>query len=140
MHRHPLGRGRLIAGLSAIAILAACLLPWYGVGGGVDLPARDLRAFDGSGFLAFLAALGTLAILALPYAAGDRPVGADRWLSYLLLFGLGAIGIVLWPIGLLGDYPAGLLPDRAPGLWLAAIGLVGLARATFEIAREPPRR
>jgi hypothetical protein len=36
--------------------------------------------------------------------------------------------------------PEGLLPTRAPGFWLAAVGPIVLARASFEITTERPRR
>jgi hypothetical protein len=140
MHRRPLGRGRVLAALAAVVMLAGCLLPWYGVGGAGGLPLRQLMAFDGSGILVFVAALGTLALVALPYAAGDRPVSLDSSVAYLLLFILGLVGILVWPLELLGDFVGGLLPDRAPGYWLAIAGLVVHARAVYEVFQEPPRR
>jgi hypothetical protein len=134
-----MGRGRLLAVLAAAVILVGCLLPWYGVGGSGGLPATDLRAFDGSGILAFLAALATLALVALPYAAGDRPVDVDRGLFYGLLFVAALIGVVLWPLEFL-EFPSGLLPDRAIGYWIAVAGVGLMARAVYDIAREPARR
>ncbi|HXG39888.1 MAG TPA: hypothetical protein VNJ28_03005 [Candidatus Limnocylindrales bacterium] len=125
--------------LSALAILVGCLLPWFGVGGEGGLPARELRAFDGSGILAFLAGLATIALAALPYAAGDRPVGVDRALAYAILAGAAAVGLALWPLTLLDVTLAGLVPTRAPGFWIAIAGALGLARASWEIAREPGR-
>ena len=76
MHRRPLGRGRQLAALAAIVIVVACLLPWWGVGGGDGLPALSGNAFEGSGILVFFAALAVIALLTLPYAAGDVPVAA----------------------------------------------------------------
>ena len=32
------------------------------------------------------------------------------------------------------------LPDRAPGLWLAALGLILLARAAYDVSRERAHR
>ena len=139
MHRRPLGRGRRLAILSAVVILAGCLLPWYtALGGATGLPAREFRAFDGSGILVFSAALVVVALAALPYAAGDRPVAVDRWVSYLVATAIAAVGLLIWPVDMLSTGLGGFLPDRAPGFWLAAIGLVGLARATYEIATERP--
>ena len=135
MHRRPLGRGRRLALVGAVVLVVACLLPWFGAGGGSDLPPTELRAFDGSGILVFLAGLLVLALASLPYAAG-RPVGIDAWPAYALLTGLALVGIVLWPIDLL-SYPAGLLPDRAMGFYVAIAGMLILARATYDIAREP---
>ena len=140
MHRRPIGRGRTLAVASAVVMLAGCLLPWYTVGGGNDLPAIPLGAFGGSGILVFLAALATIALVALPYAAGDRPMGADRWLIYLLFAVVAWFGLLYWPLDKLGDLAGGLLPDRAPGLWIAIVGTIGLSRAVYDIAREPGAR
>jgi hypothetical protein len=135
MHRRPLGRGRRLAALAAAVIIVGCLLPWWGFGGGDGLPARTGNAFDGSWIIVFYVALATIALLALPYAAGDVPVALDRSLSFVILVVVGwlalAIRVVdLWTLGAIG------LPDRALGLWLAALGLILLSRAVYEIARE----
>jgi hypothetical protein len=140
MHRRPLGRGRVLALVAAAMMLAACLLPWFSIGGEGDLPTLEQRAFDGAGMLVFLAALLTIAMVALPYAVGDRPVAIDSWPIYLLLLAIAVVGVALWP--LLGDrlaFPSGLLPDHAPGWWLAILGVVVLARAVFEIYQRPVR-
>jgi drug/metabolite transporter (DMT)-like permease len=137
MHRRPVSRGRRLAAFAALLMLGGCLLPWYTFVG--DLPVNPFRAFDGSGILVFVAGLAALALLALPYAAGDRPVGLDRWIAFALIFAVAFLGILLWPFQFL-DEPAGLLPDRAPGYWLATVGVLALARAAFDIAREPAPR
>lgn len=139
MHRRPMGRGRTLAVAGALVVLVGTLLPWYAFQVDAGLPAMELRAFDGSGILAFIAALGTLALVTLPYAAGDRPVSADRGLAYLLLVGVAALGVAMWPLQVIDDL-SGLLPARAPGWWIALVGLAVLARAAFEIFREPARR
>jgi hypothetical protein len=142
MPRRPLGRGRRLAVIASALMLVGCLLPWYGVGGGSDLPAIDLRAFDGSGILVFFAALLTLALITLPYAMGDRPVPADAWPLYVLFTALALIGLIAWPIqAITMTLPLdGMLPTRAPGLWIALIGVLVHARATFEIHQDPPIR
>jgi hypothetical protein len=140
VHRFPLGRGRWLAAASAVIMLVGCVLPWYTVGdpaGG--LPPLQGNAFEGSGIIVFLVALATLALVALPYAMGDRPLGGDRWPLYLLLLAFGMAGLALRLIDLIGRGVPGLLPDRAPGLWVVGVGLIVLARATYEIARVPER-
>lgn len=140
MYRFPLGRGRWIAAISAIVILVGCVLPWYTVGGTIgNLPAVTGNAFESTGILVFLAALATLAMVALPYAAGDRPVSFDRWQPYLIILIVAAIGfgVRLFDFGRQGILG---LPDRSPGLFVVGLGLIGLARATFEIAQSPDRR
>ena len=135
LHRHPLGRGRLVAAASALVVLAGCLLPWFRAGGSDGIPPIEGNAFEGPGILVFLAALATLALAALPYAAGNRPVAYDRWWAYAAVAVVAAVALVLRAAGIAAEAggPATMLPDRAPGLWLAAGGVVGLLFATAEI-------
>jgi peptidoglycan/LPS O-acetylase OafA/YrhL len=140
MHRRTLGSGRRLAIIGALLLVAGSLLPWYAIGGDNGLPQLTLRAFEtGSGVLAFLAGMATLALVTLPYAMGERPVSVDRGIAYWLLAVVAVIGVALWiPTALTA--PEGLLPDRAPGFWLAVVGSLVLARGAFEVGREPPRR
>jgi hypothetical protein len=139
MHRRPLGNGRRLAFIGALVLLVGCVLPWYTVGGDGGLPPMVYRAFDSTGFAAFLAALATIALVALPYAAGERPVGVDRGLAFGILAAVALAGVVLW-IPNVVDAPEGLLPDRAYGFWLSAVGAIILARAAYQIMLEPPHR
>jgi hypothetical protein len=143
MHRRPLGSGRRLALLGAIVVVIGCVLPWYSLGGEEgQLTAVTWTAFSSlAGILTFLAGLGTLALIALPYAAGERPVGIDRGLAFGLLAVLALLGLVLWfPAAGVLDAPEGLLPTRALGYWIAAVGSIMLARAAYDISLEPPRR
>jgi hypothetical protein len=142
MHRRPLGNGRRLALVGAIMAVVGSVLPWYGIGGEAgQLTAFTLTAFDGSGILTFLAGLGTLALIALPYASGERPLAIDRGLSFGLLAVLALVGIGLWiPLNSILDAPEGLLPARAYGFWIATLGSIILARAAYDISLEPPRR
>ena len=138
MYRFPLGRGRWIAGASAVVLLVGCVLPWYTAGGQVGgLPPVTGNAFESSGILVFLVALCTLALVTLPYAAGDRPVGLNRWPPYLILLAVGVVGVLLRVVDLVGRIPGFGWPDRSPGLWLVGVGLLMLVRATFEIWQAP---
>jgi hypothetical protein len=137
IHRRPVSRSRWLAVVGAVVMLAGCLLPWYTFVG--DAGSYAFAAFRGSGMLNFIAALATLALVTLPYAAGDRPVALDRWPSYAILAGVALLGIALWPWDF-RDELSGFLPERAPGFWLTAIGALILARAAFDIAREPTYR
>lgn len=141
MHRRPLGNGRRLAVVGAILLVVGCLLPWYVLGGDGGLPRQVYRAFDGTGIIAFLAGLGTLALVALPYAAGERPVAIDRAISFALLAVAAVVGVLLWiPQATVLDAPEGLLPTQAYGYWIAALGAIVLARAAYDIWLEPPRR
>jgi len=144
MHRRPVGRSRVFAAIGALVALAGCFLPWWTVGGADGLPVRSGNAFDAFGILVFAAAIATLALVTLPYAS-ERPVSADRWQSYALIGAAGWIGLVLRiaDLGLLRAFSFSQPTDaftRVPGLWIAAIGLAILARATFDMAREPRLR
>ena len=78
--------------------------------------------------------------MTLPYAMGDRPVAVDRWWVYAALAVIAALGLLLRSVGIALD-SGGLgtmLPDRAPGVWLAAAGVVGLAFATAELYGARP--
>ena len=92
LHRRPVGRGRLLAGLSAIVLIIACVPAWWTAGDAAEgLPQISGNAFDGPSIAVFLVALATLALITLPYAS-DRPVGFDRWWAY------AAFAIVGWAV------------------------------------------
>jgi hypothetical protein len=143
MHRRPVGRSRLLAAIGALVILAGCFLPWWTVGFD-GLPSISGNAFDSLGILVFGAAIATLALVTLPYAS-ERPVQADRWTSYAIIAAAGWLGFAYRVIELGTQKmlqfrePADVL-TRIPGLWLAGIGLIILARATYEMLQEPRLR
>lgn len=139
MNRRTIGRGRLIAGSGAVVTLVGCLLPWYRVGGEGGLPALTSNAFDGIGLGVFLAAVAVLALIALPYAAGDQPLGVDRPASFVLVISIGIAALALRALQLWQTSAFGL-PDRAPGLWIAAAGLALMAWGGAEIVGERLRR
>ena len=145
MQRRPLGRGRTLATLAGLAIVVGCVLPWWTVGGTTGIPAVSGNGLDGSGIVVFLVGIATLALVALPYAAGDRPLGVDRWLSFALLAAAGWLAFVVRIAVLIGNgafqfsEPAQVFTN-GPGLWLAGAGLVMLARAAYTMSREPRYR
>ena len=135
MHRRPLGSGRRLAGLASLIIIVACVLPWWQTSGELGLQLAG-NAFDGSGVLVFFVALAIIALLALPYAAGDVPVGLDRPLSFLILTVVGWIALAVRLVGLAAANFEAVFPQRAYGLWIAVLGLALLSRAVYDISRE----
>ncbi|HEU5203595.1 MAG TPA: hypothetical protein VFU17_04805 [Candidatus Limnocylindrales bacterium] len=142
LHRRPVGRGRMLAGLSALVLIVGCVLPWFTVGStDFSLPPRSENAFEGPSIAVFLIAIATLALITLPYAS-DRPVSFDRWWAYAAVAVVGWIGLGLRMIGVVFT-PGGLetiTPDRAIGLWVSIVGLALLTRAAYVISREPEYR
>ena len=144
MHRRPVGRTRLLAAIGALVALAGCFLPWWTVGGEDGIPQLRGDAFESLGILVFAAAIATLALVTLPYAT-ERPVPADRWSSYAIFAAIGWGGLAYRVIDLAGTSsfqftePIEVI-TRIPGLWLAGIGLFILARATYEMLKEPRLR
>jgi hypothetical protein len=145
MHRRPLGRGRTLATVGGALMVVACILPWWQVGGTPGITVEAGNGLAGSGILVFLVGIATLALVALPYAAGDRPVGLDRWLSFAILALAGWIGFG-WRVvelAMLGAFQFGTptqVVTNGPGLWLAAIGLALLARAAYLMTTESSYR
>jgi hypothetical protein len=145
MHRRPVGRTRLLAAIGALLMLGGCFLPWWTRGGGPDqLTKLSGTAFEGMGIVVFAAAIATLALVTLPYAT-ERPVAVDRWSSYALIAVAGwlAFGYRILELGAVNAFsfaePSEIVTN-IPGLWLTAIGLVVLARATYEMLGEPRLR
>ena len=141
MRRRALGAGRRLAVLAGPLMVVGCVLPWWEVGGTPGIPAQSGNGLAGSAILVFLVGIATVALVALPYAAGDRPVGLDRWLSFAVLAAVGWIGFG-WRIvqlALDGAFQFGTPAEvftNGPGLWLAALGLAILARAAYVMTGE----
>jgi hypothetical protein len=142
VNRRALGRGRLTVGIGAMLAVVGCFLPWFTVGGAAgQLPATSANGFDGSGVVVFVAAVALLALIALPYAAGDQPLAIDRAATYVVVAAIGLIGLLarlaqlLLQLSDLGP----LWPLRAPGLWLSTLGVIILVWGTGEVLRERGR-
>ena len=145
MHRRPLGGGRTLAAVAGVLIIVGSVLPWWRIGGDSGVAPLSGNAFEGSGIIVFLVGVMTLALVALPYAIGDRPTGIDRPMSFALLAVVGWLGFGWRVIDLLlsGAFtfsePAQVFTN-GPGLWIAGLGLAVLSRAVYRMTREPVYR
>jgi hypothetical protein len=143
-HRRPVGRARILAAAGAVVVLVGCVLRWWRVGGSGGLPELGGNAFEGMGIVVFVVALAVIAVVTLPYAT-DRPVGADRWPAYAILAVLGWLALFVRVVDLVVlrafsfRQPTDVLTN-GPGLWIAGIGLAMLARAAYDMYREPGAR
>ena len=134
-----------MAAIGGVVILLGCFLPWWKVGGGDGLPVVTGNAFEGGGILVFLVGVATLFLVALPYAIGDRPTGLDRWVSFALLAAIGWLALAWRVLVLLLDgaftfHEPTEIFTNGPGLWITGIGLTILARAAYQMTREPAYR
>jgi hypothetical protein len=135
VNRRGLGRGRLLAASGALLALLAIALPWWRVGGTPGLPTVSGNGLSGAGIIVLLAAVLTLALVVLPYTGPDRPQPLDRPAGFVALTGLAVIGLAVSVLQIFDSGGLGL-PDRSPGLWLAAAGVAVMAWGAGEIASE----
>lgn len=122
-------RFRLFVLLGCLLMIASGFLPWWHSGGGtvsgVQLPSATGVGLQGVGLLVYAAAIGSLVLLDIGYIRGRWGFVLDAPLVYLLL-GLVAAGALLyqgWQLWSVGYLP---LPQRSPGLAVAAVGIATL--------------
>jgi hypothetical protein len=134
--RRGIGRGRLLIGIGATLAIVAMPMAWFTVGGQV-LPAVSGSGFDGAGVVTFVAAVGMLALIVLPYASRTGHSSLDRPASFAALLAIGVGGLLVEAWELLNADPSRLgWPDRAPGLWLASLGMLIAAWGVGELLAE----
>jgi hypothetical protein len=144
--RRGLGRGRAMIGIGAVLAIIGLVLPWWtAFGGDSGLPTQTGNGFDGAGIAVFVASIGLLALLVLPYASNSGSSSLDRPIVFALLGGVAVAGLViqlvqLWTGGSLDPWPL----DQGPGMWLCILGVVLIAWGVGEVVSEgvpkPPVR
>lgn len=139
--RRGVGAGRAIVGVGAVMVIIAAFLPWsYALGGDTGLPRITSDGFQGPGIASFLAAVGLLALLVLPYATSSGRSILDRWLSYVILGGIVVVGTVLHIIDLLPDGALRLTPPLdVLGLYLGVLGTLLVVWGVAEIVNDEAR-
>jgi hypothetical protein len=141
MHFTSASRARWIVAIGAIVIIGSSLLQWWQIGGGVgELDARSgVGISDGRVFVMFLASIACLLLVTLPFAS-EKPIAIDHPVVYLGLLAV-ILGGYVWRVAVMAQqllipWP----PTRGIGLWMAAFGLLLLARGVFETFEERRRR
>jgi hypothetical protein len=135
----------MMAAIATPLIVIGPILQWWQVGGTPGIPTESGNGLPGVGIVIFLVGIATVALLALPYAAGDRPTGLDRWLSFALLAVAGWLAFAwrLIELAMLGAFqfsePSQVI-THSLGIWVTGIGLAVLARAAWTMSRESAYR
>jgi hypothetical protein len=141
MHKQTPMTGRWIVAIGAIVLVGSSLLPWWQIGGAADqLSSRSgVGISDGPVYLMFLMAVACLLLVTLPFAS-EKTIPIDHPVVYLGLLAVAVVGyvwrVVLLAQSLLVPWP----PTRGWGFWLAAVGLILVARGVFEVFEERRRR
>jgi hypothetical protein len=110
-------------------MIASGFMSWWHAGGqtvgGVQVPAASGIGLSGAGLVIYGAALLAIVLLDIGYMRGRWGFVLDAPPVYLIL-GLAAAGAVFyrgWELWSVGYLP---LPQRSPGLAVAAVGVVTL--------------
>jgi hypothetical protein len=122
-------RFRFFVLLGSLLMIASGFLPWWHSGGdlvsGVQLPSRSGVGLEGAGVAIYGSALAALVLLDIGYMRGRWGFILDAPAVYLAL-GLVAAAALLykgWELWSVGYLP---LPQRSPGLAVAAVGIATL--------------
>jgi hypothetical protein len=135
--RRGLGRGRTLIAIGAILGIIAMPLPWLTVGG-IVLSAQTANGFEGAGVVMFLALVGMLALIVLPYTTRTRRLAIDRPVAYLALLLIALAGLGVEAIDLFTTDGNSVMPLDAPGLWLAIAGMAIVTWGVLELFAERP--
>lgn len=136
--RQGLGVGRAVIAVGSILALIGCFLPWLSAG---ELSGQVVTAngLNGTGLLVFVASIGLLLLVLLPYASSSGSSALDKPLLYAVLAGVAILGLVVRVVQLWSEDALNLLPpDRAVGLWLTIVGVVLIALGVGDLLGQKP--
>jgi hypothetical protein len=134
--RRGLGSGRALVAVGSVIALLGIFLPWVSAG---ELSGQRVTAngLVGTGILVFVAAVGILLLVLLPYASSTGRSALDRPVLFALLGGLAIAGLVIRVVQLWSDEALQLWPpDTSIGLWLAIVGVALIALGVGELLGE----
>jgi hypothetical protein len=128
-----------------VLALIGLVLPWWTVGGDSGLPVQTGNGFNGAAIAVFIASIGLLALLVLPYASSSGTSSLDHPIAFALLGGLAVAGLVIQIFQLWSDNSLDLWPpDQSPGMWLTIAGVAVIAWGIGDLLSEgvpkPPVR
>ena len=136
------GRSRFLVLLGALAMIASGFLPWWHAGGdtvsGVEVPSETGIGLEGPGIVIYGVAIAALVLLDIGYMRGRWGFVLDSAAVYLVLGLVAAAALAyraweLWSV----DYLP--LPQQAPGLALAAVGVALLLYGAGTLFGAPRR-
>jgi hypothetical protein len=122
-------RFRFFILLGSLLMIASGFLPWWHSGGdlvsGVRLPATTGLGLEGAGVAIYGSALAALVLLDIGYMRGRWGFVFDAPAVYLTLGMVAAAALLYkgWELWSVGYLP---LPQRSPGLAVAAVGIATL--------------
>lgn len=144
-----LRRGEVVAGLSAIALLAfEFLTPWYGLTGRAELVARahdiptSVNAFNGLTVIRWLLLVTVAVTLLLVYLQGSRRAPALPASLSVIVLVLATVTVVVLVYRVLLDVPQLDIPtvsdqvQAQAGAYLALVSALVLTYGAFSSLRE----
>jgi hypothetical protein len=122
-------RFRFLVLLGSLLMIASGFLPWWHSGGdvigGIQITGNTGLGLEGAGLAIYGAALVSLLLLDIGYMRGRWGFVLDAPAAYLTL-GLVAAAALLYRVWELWSLDYLPLPQRSPGLAVAAVGIATL--------------
>jgi hypothetical protein len=136
VNRRALGRGRILVAAGAIVTVVGLFPQWWSIAR-TNAEALSGNGLQGPGIIIFLAAMGLLAVIVVPFTTRDGDSAFDRPLAYVAL-ALVAISAYLFRVYEIASFARLALPTEAPGMWITGFGLFLVSWGVAEILTEKP--